>query len=65
VVFVDVMDVVISVDTLCVMMVVVNSLHIKSIHVGDICGVLVIQSHVVLAHVVFVKPLIIRLSHVR
>tara|TARA_B100001564_G_C20290514_1_gene512356 strand:+ start:305 stop:502 length:198 start_codon:yes stop_codon:yes gene_type:complete len=65
VVFVDVMDVVMRVDTLCVMMVVVNSLHIKNIHVGDICTALVIQSHVVLAHVVFVKSLIMRLYHVR
>ena len=44
-------------DTLCVMMVVLNSLHIKIIHVGDVCGVLVIQSHVeaLVRPVVFVK----------
>ncbi len=51
----DVRDVVISVDIGCVMMVVVNSLNIKIIHVGDRCGVLGIRFNALVAAVVSVN----------
>jgi hypothetical protein len=61
-----IMDVVISVDIGCVMMVVLNSLNIKSMHVGDKCSALVILFNVVvLAYVVFVNNMHIIHGHVR